>query len=553
ADLTPPAISAISAGGISNTGATITWTTDEAADAQVEYGETTAYGFTSALNPALETTHGQSLSGLSPSTIYHYRIKSRDAAGNLAVSGDLTFTTTSAPDTTPPAISGITTSNITAVGAVITWTTDEGATSKVEYGTTSAYGSSSSNTTLVTGHSRTLSGLSDATTYRYRVVSQDAAGNTALSGDQTFTTGSLADTTPPVVSGIAASNVTEVEATIRWSTDEAATSLVEYGTTTAYGNLTTESIILVTGHSRSLGGLSAGTTYHYRVVSSDGAGNQVKSADRTFVTKTPTDTNGPVISGVGATNIFHDRATIVWATDKPSNGQVLYGPSPAYGLATNTNQSLSIGHAQELSQLLPDTRYHFQVISADALGNDTISGDFFFTTASAPGTDTMPPGNVLNFSATPGFRQVRLDWTNPSDPDFVGVRIYYRTDRFPNDSNDGTLIGDVAGNINTRVSMTHSDLEDGVTYYYLASTYDRDGNRQNSVRISATTLLSDPQGDTDAVTGGGGGCGMIFPSDGGPPGPAQSADMIALLGVLLLLWSKKAVRKYSKTMGIATH
>ena len=32
-----------------------------------------------------------------PSTLYHYRVKSRDAAGNLATSGDFTFTTRAAP------------------------------------------------------------------------------------------------------------------------------------------------------------------------------------------------------------------------------------------------------------------------------------------------------------------------------------------------------------------------------------------------------------------------------------------------------------------------
>jgi hypothetical protein len=44
--------------------------------------------------------------GLVANTLYHYRVKSRDAAGNLAVSGDLTFTTLApVPDTTPPSVS----------------------------------------------------------------------------------------------------------------------------------------------------------------------------------------------------------------------------------------------------------------------------------------------------------------------------------------------------------------------------------------------------------------------------------------------------------------
>src|SRR3989441_9209986 len=95
----------MSASGITSTSATITWATDEASDSQVEYGTTTAYGQVSALASALVTSHSVGLSGLSASTVYHYRVKSRDAVGNLAVSGDVTFTTLAPPDTTPPTVS----------------------------------------------------------------------------------------------------------------------------------------------------------------------------------------------------------------------------------------------------------------------------------------------------------------------------------------------------------------------------------------------------------------------------------------------------------------
>jgi hypothetical protein len=69
------------------------WGTNEPADSQVEYGPTTAYGFTTALDLTLGTSHIQVLSGLAPGTLYHYRVKSRNAAGQLATSPDFTFTT----------------------------------------------------------------------------------------------------------------------------------------------------------------------------------------------------------------------------------------------------------------------------------------------------------------------------------------------------------------------------------------------------------------------------------------------------------------------------
>jgi RHS repeat-associated protein len=95
-DTTAPVISNVVAGGITSARATITWTTNENSDSQVEYWVDPTYRQSAPAtpNPALVTTHSQALSGLTAGTVYHYRVRSRDAAGNLAVSGDFTFTTT---------------------------------------------------------------------------------------------------------------------------------------------------------------------------------------------------------------------------------------------------------------------------------------------------------------------------------------------------------------------------------------------------------------------------------------------------------------------------
>jgi hypothetical protein len=92
-DTSAPVLSSIAASGITAATAAITWTTNEGADSQVDYGPTTAYGQSTSLDPALLTAHAQSLSGLSASTVYHYRVRSRDAAGNPSVSTDRTFVT----------------------------------------------------------------------------------------------------------------------------------------------------------------------------------------------------------------------------------------------------------------------------------------------------------------------------------------------------------------------------------------------------------------------------------------------------------------------------
>jgi Inosine-uridine preferring nucleoside hydrolase/Purple acid Phosphatase, N-terminal domain len=99
-DTTAPSITGVGAGSISSSGATIAWGTDEPADSQVEYGTTSSYGSATPLNTTLTLSHSQTISGLAAGTLYHYRVKSRDPAGNLAVSPDFTFTTA---DTATPA------------------------------------------------------------------------------------------------------------------------------------------------------------------------------------------------------------------------------------------------------------------------------------------------------------------------------------------------------------------------------------------------------------------------------------------------------------------
>ncbi len=119
-DTTPPNISAVSAGSITTAGAVIGWTTNEGSDSQVEYGTTTSYGQSSPLNSSLTTNHSVTLSGLTASTLYHYRVKSKDAAGNLATSGDFTFMTASSADTTPPTVSMTAPANNATVSGNVT-------------------------------------------------------------------------------------------------------------------------------------------------------------------------------------------------------------------------------------------------------------------------------------------------------------------------------------------------------------------------------------------------------------------------------------------------
>ena len=381
-DSAAPVISKVSATPSSTgNGATITWTTDELATSQVEYGLTAGYGFATPLNMTLVTSHVVGLSGLSPRTTYHYRVKSQDDMGNAAVSGDYTFTTA---DDDPPVISNVA-ATVTGMSVTFTWTTDEPSTSEVEYGTSPSYGSiTSHDMTLVTEHRVSLTGLSPQTTYYYMVKSRNTSYLWGLSGGHTFTT---ADVTPPAISGVYSTDITASSATIAWTTSEAATSLVVYGTSTSYGSTTSQDMTLVTKHSVGLTGLSPQTTYHFKVKSSDTAGLSTQSGDFTFTT---TDVGAPVISGVTAIDVTMTGATISWTTDDPAESQVEYGTKPTLGLITVLDTNRVTTHSVTLADLSPGTTYHYKVKSRDDSGLWAWSGDFTFATVADP--NNVVPG-----------------------------------------------------------------------------------------------------------------------------------------------------------------
>ena len=79
-------------------------------------------------------------------------------------------------------------------------------------------------------------------------------------------------------------HVSELSACIGFETNLPARAWVEYGKTADYGSRTPEHERHFYLHLHYLKNLAAGTTYHYRLVSIDERGKEVRSEDATFTT-----------------------------------------------------------------------------------------------------------------------------------------------------------------------------------------------------------------------------------------------------------------------------
>jgi len=138
--------------------------------------------------------HEMEISGLTPQTEYIAYVEGVDGYGNKATSESIRFTT--ATDTRPPKISNVVvepdllsrteqTEKSRSAQFVVSWETDEPATSKVEYGEGGAgvYTSSSKlDQELRTKHLVIISGLTPSKVYSLQVVSSDNYENEAKYG-----------------------------------------------------------------------------------------------------------------------------------------------------------------------------------------------------------------------------------------------------------------------------------------------------------------------------------------------------------------------------------
>jgi hypothetical protein len=264
-------------------------------------------------------------------------------------------------------------------------------------------------------HTIKLTGLQGGTDYYLKINAIDSWNNpgellyspNAIPGLTFKTLGVLTKITdisdPPSV-------LTDTRAVISFKTDQNAKCLIQYGTSsiansdaiTAYKEVPIgedDKAEYTNNHSLTLSGLPD-TTYYYQITCYDnGKTHTVFSKEYSFKTAlkglTQGDVNAqiganktpPVISSVSLANVTGESATITWNTDKSSNSSVIYNPTGATFSRIEGDQLVNTdvtkyvtGHTVTIPGLIPDSKYDFSVMSADASGNITESGISTFTT-----------------------------------------------------------------------------------------------------------------------------------------------------------------------------
>jgi hypothetical protein len=278
-----------------------------AATYQFQYGTTTSYG---SMSPASaepvgsdSTNHQVSteLAGLAPGSTYHYRIVARNVNG--VTYGEDHVLYVHGPPTVVSALARfITQGSVELTGSVETHGLDTQA--HLEYGTTTAYGGSGPTEDLGSEGSGTVyaeveEGLEINTLYHFRVVATNSDG-TVYGPDEEFRTAPVATISEEAAHGITSSSSTLSAMVLDYQVP--VTVHFEYGLTTEYGNSTAPLRLKGAGNASpttaSLSELSAGTTYHFRLVAEGEAGT-VYGADATFTTSSVTAPSAVLPDGRG--------------------------------------------------------------------------------------------------------------------------------------------------------------------------------------------------------------------------------------------------------------
>ena len=418
ASVVPPAISTVQATNVTSSGATLTWSTSTPANTQVEYGLTSSYGSATTLDPNLVTSHAATLSNLTPSTTYHFRVRSADSNGILSLSGDFTFAT-------PPSSAGFSLSATPATvnigGSIsVAWTAPSGRPGN-DY--IALYPVGAPNTAYLwyqytggttSGTVTATAPASQAGQYEFRYLLQNGYTDIVRSNTITVTASGF------TLSATPASTAPGGTVTASWT---APTGRPGNDYIALYPVGAPNNAYLWYQYTGGTTSGSAGVVmpnqngqYEFRYLLQNGYTDVVRSS---AITVTSTIVL-PAISAVQSSNITASGATITWTTNVATNSQVEYGLTSSYGSVTTVDSNLVTSHTEAITGLLASTLYHFRVKSIDASSNLAVSGDYTFTTvASTAGFTVSATPDSVNLGDT-----ITVSWTAPlgrPSNDWVGL------------------------------------------------------------------------------------------------------------------------------------
>lgn len=424
--------------------------------------------------------------GLGPSTLNYYYVKTYDAAGNVSLSSNVASTITLS-DTIPPAPpTGLSAVALTATTIALSWfpSIDNGGVSGYQIWR-STDNVSFTQISTVTSTIFSDTGLTTVQKYYYYVVAYDISGNVSPVSNIAYAVNDIIPpAAPTAVSGAVAS---PGQINLSWTAATDNSGLIyQYFIYSSTNNVTFTIAGVVGGNLLTFShtGLLANTSYYYYVKATDLAENFSPASATAGPYTTSTDTTPPAApTGLTASSNGVASISLSWNPSTDNSGTIAsYQIWRATGTNTCANPPVApfaqVGGSAVNSYtdngLSPGTTYTYCVLALDVSNNRSGSSN---SLATATILDTIAPSQPTNIKAIAASEtQVNLTWAPSIDN--VGVTGYQIT------RNPGPVVL-------TSLTTSYSDsgLSPWTAYTYTIKAYDPSGNFSlASASVTATTL-----------------------------------------------------------------
>src|SRR4051812_97327 len=235
-----------------------------------------------------------------------------------------------------------------------------------------------------------------------------------------------------ITSGPNVVSTTEDSATIRWKTDDLASTNVKYGTDPNNMSQTQKHGGGARDHNVVLTNLQPGTTYYFAIMTNDGdvrqqgqfttkgtsANNSVNNSSTATNASTTSGDTIQITMGPEIRNFNGSTATLYWQTNKVAANDVRYGTDPNNMSQRAFERGGSRDHTAELSNLQPGQTYYFEILRRN--GTDRQNGSFTLP-SNVSSNSTISNGNYASIPVQMSNGTVYNNGTVPAIAGQVGA------------------------------------------------------------------------------------------------------------------------------------
>jgi chitodextrinase len=449
----PLAPSGLAAVGASDTQINLSWKASNNADGFVIETAPTASGPWTGIATVGPNVITYTQMGLSSLSTYYFHVYAYNSLGNSPYSNIASGTTLTQADTIAPSIpSGLTASAISSNRVNLSWvgSTDSGGSGLAGY---TVYLNGTQVATVATA-SYMVTGLSPNTSYCFTVSASDNAGNVSAPSGQACAT--TLGTVPVAPSGLVALAISSSQINLTWQDNSNNESgFIVQRASSSSGPWTQIGLVGANVTSCAHTGLTASTTYYYRVCAFNTSGNSAFAAVTSATTPALPDTSAPSIpSGVTATATSTSQVSVSWSASTDTGGSGLAG----YQVYRNgTLVTTTTATSDTDSGLSANTSYCYTIVAYDNAGNSSsASSEICATTPASASANPAAPSNLTTTAVDP--TDITLNWQDNSNNE-LGFQIQRAI------SSDGpwSVVGSVGSNVTT---YTDTGLDPSTTYYY---------------------------------------------------------------------------------------